>query len=279
MRIIILNILFFFYAAANVNAQSTRLQNQFDYAKNLYENELYFDAVTELKRLLFFDEEEKYVYDSQMMMGLSYKAGGKFSEALDHFTLAEMSTDSSHQIFEARIEKVKINILRRTTEQAFQILRELKKDSEFSEVQDEINYWEGWAFIFSNDWKAAAKRFNSIDPDHPLKKIALNTDEKKYSVTFAKVISYILPGAGQFYTGNYLSGALSLGWNALFGYLSINAFIEERVFDGIIISNLLWFRFYRGNIQNAGKFAIEENRKISNRTLRYLQKDYQGEKP
>ena len=92
-------------------------------------------------------------------------------------------------------------------------------------------------------------------------------------------MSVFLPGSGQFYTGNYLSGLLSLGWCALWGYVSVNAFVEQRVFDGLAVANFLWFRFYRGNLENAEKFAVEKNIQISNESLKFLQNNYKGEKP
>ena len=100
-----------------------------------------------------------------------------------------------------------------------------------------------------------------------------------YSVSFAKTISYIIPGAGQIYTGEYISGLLSLGWNILWGYLTIKSFIDERIFDGIVIANFLWLRFYRGNLQNAEKFAKEKNLIISNKAMNYLQFEFKGLKP
>ena len=97
--------------------------------------------------------------------------------------------------------------------------------------------------------------------------------------SFSKLLAYILPGAGQFYTGEYLSGAMSLSWNILFGYLTINSFVEERVFDGFAIGTLLWMRFYRGNYQNAERFAENKNIEIANNKLKYIQQNYQGLKP
>jgi hypothetical protein len=76
-----------------------------------------------------------------------------------------------------------------------------------------------------------------------------------------------------------LSGTLSLGWNILFGYLTINAIVEDRIFDALIIGNFLWLRFYSGNIQNAEKFAVQKNLQISNKALEYLENQYKGEKP
>jgi hypothetical protein len=46
-----------------------------------------------------------------------------------------------------------------------------------------------------------------------------------------------------------------------------------------MIVNFLDFRFYRGNIQNAERFAVEANQNISNWMLNYLQFNYQGPKP
>jgi hypothetical protein len=65
----------------------------------------------------------------------------------------------------------------------------------------------------------------------------------------------------------------------LWGYTTITAFQANRIFDGIMVADLLWLRFYNGNNQNAEKFAIEKNLEISNNALIYLQNVYQGEKP
>jgi hypothetical protein len=72
---------------------------------------------------------------------------------------------------------------------------------------------------------------------------------------------------------------MSLAWNVLWGYLAINAFAADRVFDGAAVGSMLWLRFYRGNIQNAGKLAENENIKIANESLFYLTENYKGEKP
>ena len=100
-----------------------------------------------------------------------------------------------------------------------------------------------------------------------------------YNVTLAKILSIFIPGTGQFYTGEYISGLISLGWNLLWGFLTVNAFVDDRIFDGVMIGSLLWWRFYTGNLQNAEKFALEKNLNITNDALRYLKKDFSGPKP
>ena len=272
----------FFGAIILLSTQKLAAQNtfeqQFDHAKNLYNEEKYFDAVTEFKRLLFFDESNKFMYEANLLIALSYKYGTKFSDAVTHFTIAELNSITDDQIFEARIEIIKINILRRTTERALSLLDSLQNDSRFTDRIGEINYWRGWAYIFSDEWGKASLTFSEIEPEHRLALVCDSLADDLYDPALAKTLS-IIPGAGQFYTGEYVSGLISIGWNVLWGYLTINAFIEDRVFDGFVVGTLLWWRFYSGNLQNAEKFAIEKNLEKTNSALRYLQSSYDGRKP
>lgn len=263
---------------SSVFAQSTP-QQQFNFAKNLFIQEKYFDAITEFKRLQFFDNENQFSFESNILIGRSYKAGAKYDESIKYFVLAEMDAASDEEYFKAKIFNARTNILRRTNKQAEKILNDLLNDPRFTSSKKEIKYWIGWNYIFSDDWENAYEIFNENNLDTTLASLCKSVDHEKYSVNFAKYSSYVIPGFGQFYTGEYISGALSLGWNILFGYLTINAFVEDRIFDAIIIGNFLWLRFYSGSIQNAEKFAVQKNLEISNNVLEYLQYGFKGERP
>jgi hypothetical protein len=271
-------LLLFFVFVSNIISQNT-LQQQFEYANELLMKEKYFDAITELKRLQFFDVENKFSFQSNLLIGKCYKTGAKFDEAVNYFTRAEMNSENDHDYFASKIFKARTNILRRSTKQSEKILYELLNDPRFISKEKEIKYWMGWNFIFDDEWEKAYEIFSENNLDTVLANLCKTVEEEKFSVDFAKYSSYIIPGFGQFYTGEYLSGTLSLGWNILFGYLTISAFVEDRIFDGIIIGNFLWLRFYSGNIQNAEKFAIQKNLQISNKAFDYLQYQYKGEKP
>lgn len=261
----------------NVLAQTT-FESQFNYAEKLYDEENYFDAVTEFKRLLYFDKSESYDYRANMFIGLSYKQGGKFSEALQFLSLARFHSESDKEFFNSSIEIIKVNILRRTTGRAFALLDTLANDNRFINKSEEINYWRGWAFIFSDDWQKAASTFSKYKSDEQLVELCDSVTNELYNTQLAKYLS-LIPGAGQFYTGEYISGLISIGWSVLWGYLTIEAFIEDRILDGVLIGSMLWWRFYSGNIQNAEKFALEKNLEITNSALYYLQHKFAGEKP
>ena len=271
-------ILFFVILISNVFAQNS-LQQQFEYANQLFNQEKYFDAITELKRLQFFDKENLYAFQSNLLIGKSYKAGAKYDDAIKYFVLAEMNAIIDDDYYTAKILNARTNILRRTTKQAERILNDLNNDSRFISKAKEIKYWQGWNYIFSDDWEKAYEIFSEGNIDTTLANFCKSIDAEMYNKNFAKYSSYLIPGLGQLYTGEYISGVLSLGWNILLGYLTINAFVEDRIFDGIVIGNFLWLRFYSGNIQNAEKFAVQNNLRISNKALNYLQFGFTGKKP
>jgi tetratricopeptide (TPR) repeat protein len=265
----------FLCASFVLKAQNT----QSDYADNLFKGKQYFDAITEYKRLIFFNSDKSFQFEANFKIGECYKAGAKFDEAIKYFSFAFLGSENDNELFKSKIQIIRTNILRRTTDQAIKLCDELEQNEKFKTKIDSINYWRGWAYMFLDDWENAAKSFGKINPGHELKLLAERTDKEKVSVTFAKVISYILPGAGAIYSGRILSGLMSLGWNILAGYWTINSFIEERAFDGIVVGELVWLRFYRGAIQNAEDFAVEKNIETANKTLHYLQNEYKGIKP
>lgn len=272
------NIFLVIFFTAGVLSAQTYLENQLNKAQLLFQNKKYFDAITEYKRLQFFDIEGKYSFEANVNIGLCYKAGAKFDDAINSFSTVLKHLSDPEKIFQVKVEIVKSNILRKTIPRALSLCDEIEKEYDSYSKREEINYWRGWAFMFNDDWENAAGCF-SKNGNLELTKLCRSVQSEKVSITFAKVISYILPGAGQIYSGQILSGFMSLAWNVLAGYLTINAFVSERAFDGVVIGELLWLRFYRGNIQNAEKFAEEKNLDIANRALIYLQNEFKGIKP
>lgn len=252
-------------------------ERQFRYADSLFKAGKYFDAITEFKRLMFFDSSGVYKFTSEMKIGLSYKAGGKENEAVKYFSLALKSARGEGEKFYAGTQIIRTLILSRKTDEALNLITQFLKTADDNQ-KNLLLYWRGWAFMFANRWQEAAKQFSALN-ENELTNLCKDVLNKKYSVNFVKGMSYIIPGAGQIYTGHYLSGLMSLGWNVLWGYTTVKAFLANRVFDGIMVGNLLWFRFYRGNFQNAEKFARQKNIEIYNDAFGYLENKFKGLKP
>lgn len=260
---------------STIFSQSTLLNK----ADSLFSKAEYFDSITEYKRFLFFTTTHKNDVYVNNQIALAYKAGGFFENAIKHFTISKMAVAEPDQKFLIDLEIVKCNLLRKTSNRAITLLNNMAEQYPSDNYMKQIAYWKGWAYMFADNFELASEQFASVDSAVYLKNFCKTVVNQKYSVNFSKIISFLLPGAGHIYTGHYVQGILSLGWNVLWGYLSINAFMENRTLDGVLIGSLLWFRFYRGGIQSAARLAEIENLKITNNAMLYLQKYYKGEKP
>lgn len=258
---------------------SQELKKQLEYADRLYELEQYYDAITEYKRVQFFDDSSNFNYITNLKIALAYKNGAKLDDAEKFLVQAIKYADNKDKIFESMITLARINILQRKNQRAAEIINRFLENPEYDDKTDELYYWKGWNYMFADDWEKAAYEFSKLPDAQDLKYICIKTENEKISVTFAKVISYILPGSGQIYAGEYLSGLMSLAWNIVGGYFTIKAVLDDRVFDALVIANLGWLRFYRGNIENAENFAVQKNIKTTNKTMEYLQNNYRGIKP
>src|ERR1035438_568503 len=76
-----------------------RLAEQLTKAKALYSHEEYFNSITELKRLIFFDNKKQYSYTANELIGECYKKGAKLTEALSYFTRAEIATTIPDEVY------------------------------------------------------------------------------------------------------------------------------------------------------------------------------------
>ncbi len=254
-------------------------QNAFEYPDSLYNTGNYFDAITEYKRILFFNREDTIKYYGNYKIAECYKQGAKYDNAVEYFGHAMINSKTENQLFDSKIQLFRVNLLRKTYDRAEQLINEIENDYRFADSTDQINYWKGWLMMFTERWKRAEYYFSKSTYSHELKNICESTEKQLYSVTKAKVLSYIIPGSGQFYSGNYISGLFSLAWVGLSGYLTANAFISNRIFDGLVWGDLLFLRFYKGNIENAENFAVRKNDLIFNKTMKNIQENYRGIKP
>ncbi len=254
----------------------SELSVQKNFADSLFASEDYYAAITEYKRLIYFDSSKTYAYYANFRIGEAYKYGGFFDLAEEFFEKAEASTTDVTEKLAAEMEIVKSEILQRKINEALNRLDALAR-SGYDEA--EINYWRGWAYLFGGSLNLSSEYFRKSQKAEFLTRITSAYSDSLYSVSDVKLMSYIFPGAGQIYLGEYFSGVMSLAWNALWIYVTANAFSDGRIIEGFLVGDLLWLRFYRGNVQNAERLAKEKNVKFVNRLLENLQNNYRGEKP
>lgn len=78
------------------------------------------------------------------------------------------------------------------------------------------------------------------------------------SPTIAGLLSAVLPGSGQVYSGAYQSAALAFLLNGIFGWSTVEL-IQARLTGPAVASGMVWSVVYAGNILNASKSASQFN--------------------
>jgi tetratricopeptide (TPR) repeat protein len=260
--------------SAQVKVSPLRIQKL--YADSLFNAGNYYQAITEYKRLIFFDKACELKTYSLEQIAVAYKKGGFYKNAADYFSEALINTEDIVEKGKIEISLVRTFLCERKIDKALNELDEYETFSGDSLIAD---YWRGWTYMLNNQTRLASYYFKRSKAGNEIAERLDSIAQKEYSVFNVKLMSYILPGSGQIYTGHYLSGAMSFAWNALFGYMTIKAFHDRRIVEGLLIGDLLWYRFYRGNIQNAEKFANEKNIKLINQLIENLQNNYKGKMP
>ncbi len=267
------NISFF----AQVQNESA-LQKQLTYADSLFRAENYFDAITEYKRYIFFSTGKYDKYFVNFRIGEAYKTGGYFHNAIKYFSKALLETKEKEEFYKAKIKIIRCRILMRDFNLLYKEIENLLKDENFIGWKDEILYWKGWSLMFQMKWEEAKNIFEKLK-NRELEVLCSNAQKQIYSAKTAKFMSYIIPGSGQIYAKEYFSGLMSFGWNVLTGYITVSAIVAQRVLDAFLIGDILWLRFYRGNLQNIEKIIKTKNIEISNKFFYYLQNEFSGLKP
>ena len=277
LRSLFLQFLLFLTLSKVINGQANDFALQLGYADSLLKAEKFLEAYIEAERLQFFDTTSRFGFESNMIRGFALRATGRYPEAKVAFETASASGRNKNESFAAEEEILRLLILERKYKKFDERVVALQKV--FPDKKTAFDHWRGWRFAFAGNWKEAKYHFEVSDSTGFLSSLCDSAEERSLSLTKGLLLSVLIPGTGQAYAGEYLNGALSLGWVAFGAYLVVDALKAERFFDAIIEANFVLFRFYRGNISNTIDYINRRNLEIKNENLRFLQFNYRGLKP
>ena len=84
----------------------------------------------------------------------------------------------------------------------------------------------------------------------------------------AKVLSGLVPGAGQLYSGDGWNALNALLLNGALGWLVANSILDRQYLEAVVLLMVPFKRYYTGNIYNAGILAEKRNRAADLRSRR-----------
>jgi tetratricopeptide (TPR) repeat protein len=242
-----------------------------DLAERYYAGGDYYSAITEVLRYQHFYPSGALYPKSMLLMGKAYCKGNNYQKALNTFF-------SCFQDYSGRIEGEEalylagfIQLMKGAPSEAMKthdLYRVTYRKGAFIE---ELDRDDCFATALTTDYHGALNQIVKYRERYPLGKYRSDVDRLEALIQeetarprrhlWVSVLgSVLIPGFGQFYTGNYAAGFLTLFTNALCVFMIYNGYRLHDTFQMVFFS-LAEVVIYQYNIFGAVRAVDEFNKK------------------
>ena len=236
----------------------------------------YDAAVTEYKRFLFFHPDAPRAGETYRNIGIAYREQGYWQEAVAAMRAAVQHASNLEEKSKYQLELAVILIANQNSDLGRLELIKVMMRNPSTPLYRRALFLQAVAYIYQFRWEEAREMLRNYTTDEKLDTLlenAVNVPRK--STRLAKVLSAILPGAGQVYAGDWRNGLNALALNSVLGYLTVDAALDRHYVDAALWGGIVFSRYYRGNIFRAEEavkqFNLRESLRASEALLQRLQ--------
>jgi tetratricopeptide (TPR) repeat protein len=254
------------------NAQT--LDETYAFAEKLMARGDYDLAIKNFKRVLFFDSTYKFPEATWLIADCNF-ASGNYSDALYFYQLAFNETDNDSIKAAGTIMKAASNMKLENYSEAlidiysFQGNTTPRQLFNLRMLEGIITYNMGDYSQAEQNFKEAAQLTNTLSVDEISAFFAsVRKIEKRYNPKVARTMSIIIPGSGQFYSGNYRSGINSFVLTV--GLMTFGVYLTQGItpIDAFFIIAPWFQRYYMGGYKNAYNQALDKQKELKTEKLR-----------
>lgn len=239
----------------------------------------YNAAITEYKRFLFFHPNDARAGKAYRNIGLAYREQGMWEEAVAAMRIALQRTTDKATKTEWQLELAVTLIASKNYDRGLlELIKVTVRNPSEAQYRRAV-FLQGVAYLYQFRWEEARAALKHYTGDAELDvhfDTAINAPRK--SEKLAKILSVILPGAGQVYAGNWRDGLNAFVLNGALGFATVDAALDGHYMDAVLWATALFLRYYQGNYYRAEKAAAAFNARTSRRAaeniLLYLQKAF-----
>jgi tetratricopeptide (TPR) repeat protein len=230
-------------------------------------------AIKAFHRIQYFDDKDMFS-DAYVQLANCYYLKTDYDQAYYYYDLASNQATNDTVIAELNARKISCRLYNGDYQEALIDLFSVNSSpSDFYSWQFNMLY--GMTYFYLGDYKKSEDYFamcakpddqNTLQIlDHKYKDIEhLN---KRYNPKTAKVLSILVPGSGQIFSGEWKSGVNSLLLLAGLFYVGVILSEQISVLDAAIVV-LPWFqRYYAGGFRKASEIALERREREKNEIL------------
>jgi tetratricopeptide (TPR) repeat protein len=249
----------------------------FAFAQALLETGEYYRAVGEFQRFLFFQPQHPLASQAQLRIALAYFCGERWLQAFEVFRqVTRVASDPA--VREVAALWMAESLARRGThEDALRLYREVIATYPGTPTAWRGAYLRAWSLLWLRQWAEARQAFATIAETSPYYTsaqrlaavLAPPPDLPRRSPTVARVLSTVLPGAGQIYSGHVVDGLIGLGVHSALIAGTSGAILAGLEGAGGIGAFFTW-GFYRAQMGNAAASARAFNVQAEERFIGQL---------
>jgi len=248
------------------NTTSIAGQDLFALGDHLSKMGNYDAAITEYKRFIFFHPDDNRVAKTYYNIGLAYRTQGLWQEAIMAMrnSILHATTDDEKSEYQINLAVTLISSKQYDLAQ-LELIKLMLRDPNGIFTQ-RVLLLRAVAYIYQFQWEEAREVLQEYTDDDKLDILfnkAANLPQK--STNTAKMLSTIIPGAGQFYTKDWRSGLNALVLNSLLGYVAVDAVLDQHYADAAFWMFFIFVRYYQGNFYRAEIAVKTYNKEVSQR--------------
>jgi TolA-binding protein len=264
-------------ASSPPSRSADRAPSLFAFAEALFETGEYYRAIGEFQRFLFFQSEHPLVPRAQLTIGLAFFCGERWLQAFEVFRRVARATPDPFISREAVLWTAETRARSGDHAEAIRLYQELMRQYPESDMAQRAAYLIGWSRMWQRQWTEARGAFARVDPKSPYwdsaERLVAMLDPPpnlpQRSPTLARVLSTVLPGAGQIYTGDTLDGLIGLGLHGALIAGTTGAALAGLEGAAGIGAFFTW-GFYRTQMSNAAARARDFNTQAEDRFIGHL---------
>lgn len=249
----------------------------FAFAQSLFAAGEYYRAIGEFQRFLFFQSGHPLTSEAQLTIGLAFFCGERWLQAFEVFRRITGTAPDSARRAEAALWMAETHARGGDQMEAIRLFHELIRQYPESVIAQRAAYLIGWGYLRQRRWTEARDAFAQVDTTSPYHAsgdrlaAALTTPPElpHRSPTVARILSTVLPGTGQIYTGHTLDGLIGLGVHGALIAGSIGA-VGAGLEGAAGIGAFFTWGFYRTQMSNAATLANDFNAQAEERFIGQL---------
>ncbi len=263
----------FLFSVLNAAGHDQGVEGILDLADYLADQDNHAEAVAEYQRFLFFSKSHPLQGYAYYRCAVAYENLGEWRRASEFYSL---SKEFVPEALQSRVQ-LRLALTAAVSGQSGRSVLELLRTLRLSAVEEEQKKsvlllltlyaqqqnWHALASAVSQasqDFKKDALWLNLLDS---MNIVVENARINQKSPSRARLLSTIVPGAGQFYSQNVGGGVNAVVLNAATTSWLVYLARERRPVDFALVFGLLWHRYYSGNRLHAAESALLHNHAVS----------------